>query len=113
MLKHNWTEVRDRYRAFWRGEKLDRSPVIFDTIGAWRHPMYNGAGYDYTKYGEDIPAFCRDFRAVWEARAAGGDRHSCGPGTGSWRLPASGQRRLSGAPRAGAQPGRFDGQGVK
>jgi len=56
MLKHNWAEVRDRYLAFWRGENLDRPPVIFDTIGAWRHPMYNGAGYDYTKYGEDIAA---------------------------------------------------------
>ena len=70
LLKHNWAEVRNRYRAFWRGEPLDRPPVIFDTIGAWRHPMYNGAGYDYTKYGEDVAAFCRDFRAVWEARAA-------------------------------------------
>jgi hypothetical protein len=69
MLKQNWQEVRDRYQAFWRGEPLDRPPVIFDTVGAWRHPMYNGAGYDYTKYGEDIAGFCRDFRAVWEARA--------------------------------------------
>ncbi len=69
ILKHNWNEVQDRYRAFWRGEKLDRPPVIFDTVGSWRHPMYNGAGYDYTKYGEDIAAFCRDFRTVWEARA--------------------------------------------
>jgi len=69
MLKGNWTEVQDRYRAFWRGEKLDRPPVVFDTVGSWRHPMYNGAGYDYTRYGEDIAAFCREFRAVWEARA--------------------------------------------
>lgn len=69
LLKHNWAEVRDRYRAFWRGEPLDRPPVIFDTIGPWQHPMYHGAGYDYTRYGEDIAAFCRDFRAVWEARA--------------------------------------------
>ncbi len=67
-LKHNWNEVRDRYRAFWRGERLDRPPVIFDTVGAWRHPMYRGAGYDYTRYGDDIAAFCRDFRAVWEAQ---------------------------------------------
>jgi len=69
-LKHNWTEVQDRYRAFWRNEPLDRPPVIFDTVGTWRHPMYRGAGYDYTKYGEDIAAFCHDFCAVWEGRAA-------------------------------------------
>jgi len=69
MLKQNWQEVQDRYRAFWRNEPVDRPPVIFDTIGSWRHPMYNGAGYDYTRYGTDIAAFCRDFRAVWEARA--------------------------------------------
>jgi hypothetical protein len=54
IFKHNWSETADRYRAFWRGEKLDWPPVIFDTVGAWRHPMYNGVGYDYTKYGEDI-----------------------------------------------------------
>ncbi|MFZ2653552.1 MAG: hypothetical protein WAX69_01430 [Victivallales bacterium] len=70
LLKNNWHEVQDRYRAFWRGEKLDRPPVIFDAVGSWRHPMYNGAGYDYTKYGGDIAAFCRDFRTVWEERAA-------------------------------------------
>ena len=68
--KPDWPEAAKRWEAFWRNEPLDRPPVIFDTIGAWRHPMYNGAGYDYTKYGEDIAAFCRDFRAVWEARAA-------------------------------------------
>lgn len=68
LLKRNWTEVQDRYRAFWRGQALDRPPVIFDTIGHWRHPMYNGAGYDYTKYGADIAAFCRDYRAVWKGR---------------------------------------------
>lgn len=69
MLKKNWLEVQDRYRAFWRNEPVDRPPVIFDTIGSWCHPMYNGAGYDYTRYGTDITTFCHDFRAVWEARA--------------------------------------------
>jgi hypothetical protein len=49
VLKQNWNEVQDRYRAFWRGEPLDRSPVLFDTIGPCRYPMYNGAGYNYTK----------------------------------------------------------------
>lgn len=43
LLKPNWTEVQERYRAFWCGEPLDRPPVIFDTIGPWRHPMYNDA----------------------------------------------------------------------
>ena len=69
MLKRDWREAQDRYRAWWGNEPVDRPPVVFDTIGAWRHPMYNGAGYDYTKYGEDIAAFCRDYRDVWEARA--------------------------------------------
>jgi len=69
VLKHNWNDVQDRYRTWWRHEPVDRPPVIFDTVGPWRHPMYNGVGYDYTRYGEDIAAFCRDFRAVWEARA--------------------------------------------
>jgi hypothetical protein len=69
LLKRNWPEVRDRYCAFWRGEELDRPPITFDSIGPWRHPMYRGAGYDYTKYGEDVAAFCRDYRTVWEGRA--------------------------------------------
>ncbi|MCK5802794.1 MAG: hypothetical protein KAI66_08180 [Lentisphaeria bacterium] len=66
--KKNWREVRDRYRAFWRDEPLDRPPVLFDSIGSLRHPMYRGAGYDYTKYGEDIDALCRDYGRIWEAR---------------------------------------------
>lgn len=66
MLKDNWPTVRERYQAFWGGGEVDRPPVLFDVP----HPMYRGAGYDYTRYGEDSAAFCRDFRAVWEARAA-------------------------------------------
>lgn len=69
MLKDNWREIQARYRAWWRGEAVDRPPLLFDSIGPWQHPMYNGVGYDYTRYGEDIAAFCRDYRAVWEARA--------------------------------------------
>ena len=65
MLKSNWKEVKERYEAFWRGEPLDRPPVIFDT----HHPMYRGVGYDYTKYNEDITRFCRDYREVWVRRA--------------------------------------------
>lgn len=69
MLKQNWPEVAARYRAFWNATELDRPPVVFDTIGLWQNPMYHAVGYDYTKYGEDIAAFCRDYRAVWDTRA--------------------------------------------
>jgi hypothetical protein len=49
MLKRNWNEVQDRYRAFWRGEALDRPPVVFDTVGPWQNSVCNGAGHDDTK----------------------------------------------------------------
>ncbi|MBU4212574.1 MAG: hypothetical protein KKD33_08315 [Verrucomicrobia bacterium] len=69
MLKQNWMESRDRFAAFWNGAALDRSPVIIDSVGSLRNPMYRGAGYDYTKYGEDVDRFCDDYLHVWEARA--------------------------------------------
>lgn len=68
MLKNNWRECRERYIAFWNGASLDRPPVLFDSIGPLRHPMYNGAGYNYQKYGEDIESFCQDYEKVWEQR---------------------------------------------
>lgn len=69
MLKNNWRESCERYTAFWNNKPLDRSPVIFDSIGRWTNPMYQGVGYNYQKYGEDIESFCRDYEKVWEARA--------------------------------------------
>lgn len=68
MLKQNWIESRDRFAAFWNGAALDRPPVLIDSVGYLRHPMYCGSGYDYTKYGEDIDRFCDDYLRVWSAR---------------------------------------------
>ena len=68
MLKKHWNETRDRYSAFWGGQPIDRPPVMFDTVGEYKNPMYNLAGYDYTKYGENIEKFRTDYRDVWEKR---------------------------------------------
>jgi hypothetical protein len=70
MLKDNWPEARERYRAFWNHEPLDHPPILFDSVGPHTNPMYNGAGYNYQKYGEDITSFCHDYARVWEARSA-------------------------------------------
>ena len=68
MLKNNWNESVARYRAFWAHQPVDRSPVFFGAVGPYDNPMYNGAGYDYQKYGEDIESYCQDYVRVWEAR---------------------------------------------
>ena len=68
MLKDNFNESIDRYKAFWNHEKIDRSIVILDMAGEYINPMYNGSGYNYQKYGKDIKCFCQDYIDVWEKR---------------------------------------------
>ena len=53
-FKNNFFECMQRYEAFWQGQPLDRSLILFDFIGQYRNLMYHGAGYDYQKYEEDI-----------------------------------------------------------
>ena len=70
MLKDNYNESIDRYKAFWAHEKIDRAIVLTDMYGKLQHPMYNGSGYNYQKYDEDIERFCDDFVDIWKKRAS-------------------------------------------
>jgi len=73
ILKGNAGESIQRYAAFWRNERIDRPPVVFDIVGPHGHPTYDagpemGVAYHPEKYENDLEGFCRDYERMWEAR---------------------------------------------
>lgn len=47
MLKRRWNEVRDRYRAFWRGEPLD--PLPDGPAHRWLNYWHPGTGFWFSE----------------------------------------------------------------